>query len=125
MGTGSASLLAAEHTDVVDYGGALSTYGFWSMASVVLSCAVMGVVSIRKRDFDAHQKWTFRFAGSLWGSFWLFRVTELVLGPLLRSYNILSIQICIWTSAPLGVLLAEAIRVCTVPMASKKVKKEA
>jgi hypothetical protein len=125
MGAGSASLLAAEHADVIDYGGALSTYGFWSMASVVLSCAVMGVISIRRKDFDAHQKWMFRFCGSLWGSFWLFRAMELVLGPLLRNYNILSIQICVWTSAPLGVVLAEAIRVgAVIGVASKKVKKE-
>jgi hypothetical protein len=92
MGAGtSALLLAAEHADVVDYAGALSTYGFWSMASFVVSCAIMGVVSIRKRDFDAHKKWMFRFVGSLWGSFWLFHAMELVLGPLLKSYNILSL----------------------------------
>ena len=48
----------------------------------------------------------FRYAGSMWGSFWLFRVMLFVLGPLLRDYNTASILICIWFSAPLGILIA-------------------
>ena len=51
-----------------------------------------------------------RYAGSMWGAFWLFRVMEFVLGPLLRNYDTASILICIWFSAPLGILIAEVIR---------------
>ena len=35
---------------------------------------------------------------------------EFVLGPLLRNYDTVSILICIWFSAPLGILIAEIIR---------------
>jgi hypothetical protein len=52
----------------------------------------------------------FRYAGSMWGAFWLFRVMLFVLGPLLRNYNTASLLICIWFSAPLGILIAEYIR---------------
>ena len=51
-----------------------------------------------------------RFIGAMWGAFWLFRVMLFVLGPLLREWNAAALLICIWFSAPLGVLIAEAIR---------------
>jgi hypothetical protein len=110
IGVLCACLLAAEHGSVAHYGGNLSMFGFWFMAVCVYACAIMGLVSIRKRDFAAHRKWMFRYAGSMWGAFWLFRVMEFVLGPLLRNYDTLSILICIWFSAPLGILIAEFIR---------------
>jgi hypothetical protein len=110
IGVLCASLLASEHGAVVHYGGILSTLGFWFMGLCVYACAIMGIVSIRKRDFGAHRKWMFRYAGSMWGAFWLFRVMEFVLGPLLRNFDAASILICIWFSAPLGILLAEVIR---------------
>ena len=110
IGVACACLLAAEHGSVADYGGNLSMYGFWFMAACVYGCAIMGLVSIRRRDFDLHRIWMFRYAGSLWGAFWLFRVMEFVLGPLLRNYNTASLLICIWFSAPLGILIAEFIR---------------
>ncbi len=110
IGVLCACLLAAEHGSVSHYGGNLSTLGFWFMAACVYACAIMGIVSIRRRDFDSHRKWMFRYAGSMWGAFWLFRVMEFVLGPLLRNYDTVSLLICIWFSAPLGILIAEFIR---------------
>lgn len=110
VGVACACLLAAEHGAVSHYGGNLSMLGFWFMAACVCSCALMGLVCIRNRDFEAHRKWMFRYAGSMWGAFWLFRVMEFVLGPLLRTYDTASILICIWASAPLGILVAESIR---------------
>ncbi len=110
IGVVCACLLAAEHGPVGHYGGNLSMLGFWSMAACVYGCAVMGIVSIRRRDFDAHRKWMLRYAGSMWGAFWLFRVMEFVLGPLLRNHDTVSLLICIWSSAPLGILIAEFIR---------------
>ena len=110
IGVGCACLLAAEHGSVVDYGGYLSVFGFWFMSACVYACAIMGIVSIRRHDFDSHRKWMFRYAGSMWGAFWLFRVMLFVLGPLLRNYNTASLLICIWFSAPLGILIAEYIR---------------
>jgi len=110
IGVVCACLLAAEHGAVVHYGGNLSMLGFWFMGACVYACAIMGIVSIRRRDFGAHRKWMFRYAGSMWGAFWLFRVMEFVLGPLLRNHDTASILICIWFSAPLGILLAEFIR---------------
>ena len=35
---------------------------------------------------------------------------EFVLGPLLRNHDTASLLICIWFSAPLGIVLAEIIR---------------
>jgi hypothetical protein len=48
-----------------------------------------------------------RYAGSMWGSFWLFRVMLVVTGPLLRHFPTASLLISIWFSAPLGILIAE------------------
>ena len=110
IGVLCACLLAAEHGSVDHYGGNLSTLGFWFMGVCVYACAIMGIVSIRRRDFGSHRKWMFRYAGSMWGAFWLFRVMEFVLGPLLRNYDTASLLICIWFSAPLGILIAEFIR---------------
>ena len=58
----------------------------------------------------AHRKWTIWFVGSMWGSFWLFRVILFVLDPLLRNVEALALQIVIWGSAPLGIWLAEQLR---------------
>lgn len=110
IGVLCACLLAAEHGSVGHYGGSLSTWGFWFMAANVYACAVTGLYFIRRRDFQAHRRWMFRYAGSMWGAFWLFRVMEFVLGPLLRQFDTASILICIWFSAPLGIVLAEVIR---------------
>ena len=110
IGVLCACVLASEHGPVGHYGGNLSVLGFWFMAACVYSCAVMGIVSIRRRNFDAHRTWMIRYAGSMWGAFWLFRVMEFVLGPLLRNHDSASLLICIWFSAPLGIVLAELIR---------------
>jgi len=107
VGLISSCLLAVEHKSVVHYGGPLSMVGFWFMASCVFVCVIMGLVAIKKKDIASHRKWMVRYAGSLWGSFWVFRAMELVIGPLLRKYDPASILICIWGSAPLGILIAE------------------
>ena len=80
------------------------------MASVVFGCAVMGIIAIRAKDRTRHRIWMFRYAGSMWGSFWLFRVMLFVIDPLLRDYESAAILWCIWMSAPLGVLLGELVR---------------
>jgi hypothetical protein len=51
-----------------------------------------------------------RFVGTMWGSFWLFRVMLFVLDPLLREHEAIALLLCIWFSAPLGMLIAEVIR---------------
>jgi hypothetical protein len=110
IGVLCACTLAAEHGPVLHYGGYLSAFGFWFMGACVYACAIMGFLGIRRRDVASHRKWMYRYAGSMWGAFWLFRVMEFVLGPLLRNYDTASILICIWLSAPLGILIAEIIR---------------
>lgn len=105
-----AVLLAAEHQSVTEYGGTLSMLGFWFMAACVYLCAVMGIIKIRQGDTDGHRTWMIRFAGSMWGSFWLFRVMLFVLGPILRNYEAAALLICIWFSAPLGIAIAESWR---------------
>lgn len=110
IGTGCAVWLASEHGSVDEYGGAASMYGFWFMSLCVYVSAIMGVVAIRRGDTEAHRVWMIRFIGSMWGSFWLFRVMLFVLGPLLRSWEAAALQICIWLSAPLGIAIADIIR---------------
>jgi Predicted membrane protein (DUF2306) len=110
LGTVCALWLAGSHGSVGAYGGNLSMYGFWSMSLCVYGCAVMGVLAIRKGDRAAHRIWMIRFAGSMWGAFWLFRVMLFVLGPLLRDHEAANILTCIWLSAPLGILIAEIVR---------------
>ena len=110
LGTASAIWLAGSHGSVSEYGGNLSMVGFWSMSLCVYGCAVMGVLAIRRGDRVAHRIWMIRFTGSMWGAFWLFRVMLFVLGPLLRDYEAANLLVCIWLSAPLGILIAEVVR---------------
>lgn len=110
LGTICAVWLASEHGSVEAYGGSLSTWGFYSMSAFVYGTAVMGVVSIRRGDTVAHRRWMIRYAGAMWGAFWLFRVMLVVTGPLLRGVDTLSIQLSIWLSAPLGIAIAELFR---------------
>jgi len=115
VGVTSAIFLALEHGNVEEYGGVWSKYGFLSMAVFALGTAAKGMISIllpqklTLSDVQTHSQWMFRCAGSMWGSFWIFRGLELFLGPLLTSYRVLSLQLCMWTSAPLGILVAEII----------------
>lgn len=110
LGTVCALWLASEHDPVGAYGGVLSKYGFWFMSACVYGCAVMGIVKIRQGDVHSHRRWMIRFAGSMWGSFWLFRIMLIVTGPLLRNWETVSLLISIWLSAPLGIVLAEWLR---------------
>lgn len=110
IGTICAVWLAAEHSPVDEYGGPLSMVGFWFMSACVYGCAVLSLAAVRRGDVAAHRRWTIRFAGSMWGAFWLFRVMLFVLDPLLRNYEAAALLICIWFSAPLGILIAEGYR---------------
>ncbi len=110
VGTLCALWLASSHGSVSEYGGNLSMVGFWSMSLFVYGCAVMGVTAIRRGDRATHRIRMIRFAGAMWGAFWLFRVLLFVLGPLLRDYEAANILVCIWLSAPLGILIAAVVR---------------
>lgn len=110
LGVGCAIWLAAEHGAVPQYGGLWAEYGFYSMAALVYGTAILGVMAIRSGNAAQHRIWMWRFAGTMWGSFWLFRVMLFVLDPILRQYESAALLICIWLSAPLGLLIAELIR---------------
>ena len=110
LGVICAVWLASQHGPVSEYGGSWAQYGFYSMGAFVFGTALMGVLSIRGGDRVTHRVWMWRFAGSMWGSFWLFRAMLLVLDPTLRGYESAAILTCIWGSAPLGILIAEVIR---------------
>jgi hypothetical protein len=77
------------------------------MSLRVYSYAVVGVLAICGADVFAHRIWMIRFAGSMWGAFWIFRLMLLVTGPLLRNWESASILVSIWISAPLGILIVE------------------
>ncbi|MDJ0612680.1 MAG: DUF2306 domain-containing protein [Rhizobiaceae bacterium] len=110
IGVGCAVWLASEHGAVPSYGGAMAEYGFYSMSAFVYGSAIMGVLAIRSGNHENHRIWMWRFAGSMWGSFWLFRAMLLFLDPLFRNQDTVAILLCIWLSAPLGILIAEMIR---------------
>ena len=110
LGTLCAIILAAEHRSVGEYGGNLAMTGFWFMSLCVYGCAIMGVAAARRADAGSHRIWMIRFAGSMWGAFWLFRVMLFVFDPLLRNYNAAALLISIWFSAPLGIAIAEWAR---------------
>ncbi len=109
-GTFFAVVLASQHGTVSEYGGNLAMLGFYSMSLVVYGSAIMSVATIRKGDTAAHRVWSIRYAGAMWGAFWLFRVMLVVTGPLLRNYETVSLLLSIWLSAPLGMVIAEAFR---------------
>ena len=111
LGVVGAVWLAAEHRSVSEYGGNAAMLGFWSMSAFVYSTAIMGVVTARRGQVGEHRKWMIRCAGSMWGSFWIFRVMLVVTGPLLRNWETASLLLSIWLSAPLGILIAERFRV--------------
>lgn len=110
FGTLAAVMLASEHGSVEAYGGTLSMLGFYSMAFFVYGCAVKTVTTARSGDITAHRVWMWRYLGSMWGAFWLFRVMLFVLGPIMRNIEAGAILVCIWFSAPLGILIAERYR---------------
>jgi len=110
LGTVFAVWLASEHGSVSEYGGLLSQLGFYSMSAFVFGTAVMGVRTVRRGDLASHRIWMIRYAGSMWGAFWLFRVMLVVTGPLLRNWETASLLISIWFSAPLGIVIAEIAR---------------
>jgi len=110
IGTLCAVLLAAQHTTVEEYGGVWSMLGFFSMSFFVYGCAVKTVATARAGDIASHRVWMFRYIGSMWGAFWLFRVMLFVLGPILRNVEAAALLSCIWLSAPLGIAIAEWFR---------------
>ena len=110
LGVVCAVWLASQHGPVVEYGSEWSAWGFYSMSFFVVACAVMGTVAIRGKDHAHHRVWMWRLAGSMWGSFWLFRVVLFVIDPIFRDSEAVAIQVCIWGSAPAGILIAEVIR---------------
>jgi hypothetical protein len=110
IGVICAVVLASQHGSVGAYGGPLSSWGFLSMSAFVYGTAILGVVATRRGDAVRHRIWMWRFVGSMWGAFWLFRALLFVIDPLFRSVEALAILICIWGSAPAGILIAETIR---------------
>jgi len=102
--------LSSQHGSVEEYGGVLAEYGFYSMSAFVYVCMLMGIFMARSGDMVKHRVWMFRFVGSMWGSFWLFRIILFIIDPLLRQYEAAAILTVIWGSAPMGILIAEIIR---------------
>ncbi len=111
LGTIGAIWLASEHSAVDEYGGILAELGFYSMSLFVAGTAIQAVRAARRGDVATHRIWMIRHVGAMWGAFWLFRVMLVVTGPLFRSVETFSILWSIWASAPLGIVIAEILRV--------------
>ena len=80
-GVFSAYLLFRDHYNEPKYGGYWSVFGFAFMGLCVLTCLFIGIIKVKQKDYLGHQIWMTRFAGSMWGSYWLFRAMELITGP--------------------------------------------
>lgn len=110
IGTVAALYLASEHDAVGPYGRVWAEWGFYSMSLCVYGAAVMGWRTAVKKDWKQHRIWMIRFVGAMYGAFWVFRVLLIVTGPLLRDWESASLLISIWASAPLGLIIADALR---------------
>ena len=104
------ALSCSEHDAVKEYGGIWAEWGFYSMSLCVFGAAMMGWRMARRGDWAMHRVWMIRFAGAMYGAFWLFRALLVVTGPLFREWETASLLISIWVSAPLGLLIAEGLR---------------
>ena len=51
-----------------------------------------------------------RFYGAMWGAYLIFRLEFIFLGYFLKGYKNATILINIWTCTPMGVCIAEWIR---------------
>jgi len=123
-GTWNALLLGSEHGDVDAYGGIKIVYGWYFMSFNVIICLFRGVYAIAiQKDLKVHKIWMIRFYGSMWGSFFIFRLIFFILGPLLRSYGALSILIATYGSAPIGIAISEYVRLNYLDSSSKSLKK--
>ena len=105
-----ACALATEHVSVKEYGGQVSTWGFYSMSATVWIPAALAVREIRNGNVSNHRVWMFRHAGAIWGAFYGFRLAMLVIEPLLRNYQLAAWLIATYFSAPVGFLGGEIIR---------------
>jgi len=106
---GSAVSLASEHGGHANYGGDLAKYGFFFMGFICVSTLLVGLVQMRfYKDVRRHREWMIRWWGTMWGSFLIFRIIELLTGPFIDyTTPIFSIQCSIWLSPLLGLLCAE------------------
>ena len=109
-GVSAACTLAIEHGNVTSYGGNIAVVGWFEVAGCVLGCLILGVLAAVRKDIATHQKWMTRYYGAMWGSFLVFRLIFLFAGPVFRSVGGVLTPLAIWVSAPLGILIAEWVR---------------
>lgn len=110
IGTACAVWLSSDHGESEDPGAMIASIGFYSMSFFVYGSAVMGVLAIRRGDTVRHRIWMIRFAGAMWGAFWLFRLIPFIGGPFLRDVFGLDLLISLYFSTPVGILIAEIVR---------------
>merc|ERR1712050_653898 len=101
--------LGSEHNSEVLYGGPRATYGWMSMGIMVLGPLIAGMLAILRKDVKSHKKWMYRWYGSMWGAFLVFRVIFFA-GGLLRWHQSAMVVTAIWVSAPIGCAIAEWVR---------------
>jgi hypothetical protein len=110
IGMFGAAYMTTSFTDLHEYGGVVAELGFWAMIAMVLGTATLGVMAIRRRDVVEHRIWMFRFAGAMWGAFWVFRLQMVILDPITRNFEGLTIGIPSIIATPMGILIADMVR---------------
>jgi Predicted membrane protein (DUF2306) len=105
-----AGWLTSQLSGVREYGGVWFEMGLFSMIVLVLGSATMGVAAILRGNEASHRVWMWRFAGGLWGSYWIFRAEMLLVDLMVRNVEGLTLTIPSWTSVPIGMAIAEYVR---------------
>ena len=104
------ALLAGQHGGIEAYAGWWSTFGLWEMSACVFVTGVAGVNAVRRGDLIKHRIWMWRHAGSLWGSYFAFRLIILVADPVFIEHSGVAWNLAAWLGAPVGILLADRVR---------------
>lgn len=111
IGTISGILLSTDHINEKEYGGIYSSIGFFQMGITCLLLTCIGAYYVQIGNIKQHKIWMNRSYGAMWGSFFIFRLIEFVLGPLAAYLNSeyfrYPVLINIWFSAIIGVFCAE------------------
>ena len=110
LGSMFACTLAWEFDAVPEYGGIWAKWGFIFLALCTWIPAAVGSFHVRNGNKSLHRVWMFRFAGALYGAYWVFRLGLFVLDPALREYPTVALLFVTWVSGPAGIIAGETVR---------------
>ena len=105
-----AGILTAELGDVNAYGHWWTVFGLYFLALNALIPAGIGVAKIMKQDYEGHRVWMWRYAGAIWGAYWIFRAEMMLVDLFIKNAEGFTLAVPSWTGGLIGIALAEVIR---------------